>query len=350
MNIVLALGPLLVAAALMLPAAPLPRVLVLGQDHLAPRPTFVEALRIQATGLAAVDAGPTLGSTTVGDRLDEAAAMAGKERAILALWIEQAASKDRSGLDFVVYAVGKDRGRALIEVARLRAEEGPDLDRALALKVGEFLDTLLAAHPTEVDVARTFAEKAIAPSTEPSSLPQKPAESLIVRFVGDVGAVVAIGTASTGVQSGLAVSAGARLGRRTWFAEACGGLRLLTDADVSNLSGRLVMHEKMMSGALRLVGLYDRFAFGGFVEGGGRLLDAEGTSPTGGRGAVSRTVPALAFGGEARVALSGSAAVRAGAGLEVDVKRQTFSIDGLPVSDLGRLRPTGALSVVFSIP
>src|SRR5258708_187534 len=182
----------------MLPAAPLPRVLVIGQDHVTARATFVEALRIQVTGLAAVDARPALGSASLGDRLDEAAAMASKERAILAIWIEQAASKDRGGTDFVVYAVGKDRDRALIEVARLRADEGPDADRALALKVGELLDKGLADRPAEVDVARTFVEKGIAPPLEPATpLHHAGGGPPMMRFVADIGAVVAIGTAST---------------------------------------------------------------------------------------------------------------------------------------------------------
>jgi len=345
-----AFGPLLITAALMLPAAPLPRVIVLGQDHLTARATFVEALRIQVTGLAAVDERPALASGSLGDRLDEAAAMVGKERAILAIWIDQAASKDRSGTDFVVYAVGKDRDRALIEIARLRADEGPDIDRALALKVGEFLDKVLADRPVEVDVARTFSEKTIAPSADRATPPRHVGGPPLLHFVADVGAVVAIGTASTGVQSGLAISAGARLEHGSWYAEILAGLRLMTDADVSNASGRLLMHEKMVSGGARLLGLHDRFAFGGFFEAGARMLEADGTSPVGGRGTASRTIPALAFGGESRVALSGTAGVRAAMGLEVDVQRQTFSIDGLPVSDLGRVRPTGSISVVFSIP
>jgi hypothetical protein len=42
--------------------------------------------------------------------------------------------------------------------------------------------------------------------------------------------------------------------------------------------------------------------------------------------------------------------LRAAAGLEVDVVQQSFSIDGVPVYDMGRLRPTASASLVFSVP
>jgi hypothetical protein len=49
------------------------------------------------------------------------------------------------------------RHRALIEIARLRADEGPDIDRALALKVGAFVDTLLAERTPERGRRSRFA-------------------------------------------------------------------------------------------------------------------------------------------------------------------------------------------------
>jgi hypothetical protein len=124
----------------------------------------------------------------------------------------------------------------------------------------------------------------------------------------------------------------------------------MTDADAHGPGGNVSLEEQVVGGGARALALRGRVAFGGFLELTARLLDAQGTSPAGGRGAVSRAVPALLGGGEARLGLGSQLALRAALGLEVGLRRQTFSIDDNPVSDLGRLRPTGALSIVFSTP
>jgi len=315
-------------------------VLVLGSESAPVRPAFLELLRIQVVKSALVEAGPPLQTTSLPDRLAEAAGLVEQQDAILAVWVEEAAAQDPSVSDFVVYAVGKERHRALIEIARLRAGEGPDIDRALALKVGAFLDMLLAERAPEVDVARSFARGDLAP----------PMARLSIRFMGEVGAVTALGITPDSVQGGLSVALGGRLGGRSWLGEAYGALLVLTDIDVTGSAGRLSVSEQVLAGGVRALHLRRRFALGGFFQAGARLLDAKGTSPPGGRGTLSRTVALLLWGAEARFELASRIALRGAAGLELDLTRQSFSIDGARASDLGRLRPLAMLSFVLAAP
>src|SRR5689334_3025797 len=85
------LAPLLAAAALLAAGsarAQQSRVLVLGSNGTPPRPGFVEALRIQLVGRAAVEAGAALDELTLGDRSDEAAQIVESRGASAAVWME----------------------------------------------------------------------------------------------------------------------------------------------------------------------------------------------------------------------------------------------------------------------
>jgi hypothetical protein len=341
----------LTLAALSASAGSLPRVVVLPSDQSPVVPAFVEALRIQVVNRAEVVVGPPLRSHSLGDRLPEASRLVGDGHAALAIWIEESSSQEPSVREFVVYAVGKQEHRALIEVARIRADEAPDTMRALALKVGAFIDTVLATKGGAPELGRGL-EAERPPGAEVAPAPLESRSRL--RFVAEVGAQGAISTSSSGAQGGLGVAAGARLDRGEQLFELYGGLGLFGDLHIDGAAGALTVREKRVVGGARALfvpgRLPPRLAFGALVEGGARLLTADGVSPSGGRGSVDRAVPVLAFGGEARLLLGASAALRASLGLEVEATRQTFGIDGVAAADLGRLRPIGAISLIFSVP
>jgi hypothetical protein len=338
---------LVTLAVLPASAEPLPRVVVLPSEQSPVVPTFVEALRIQVVNRADVVVGPPLRSQSLGARLREASRLVGEGQATLAIWIEESSSQEPSVREFIVYGVGRQEHRALIEVARIRADEAPDTMRALALKVGAFIDTVLAVKERGPELARGIDGE----GPPPAPLPESRSRS---SFVAEVGALGAISTTSAGAQGGLAVAAGARLDRGAQLLELYAGLGLLTDLHVDSAAGDLTVREKRVVGGVRALFVPEqvrpRVAFGALVEGGARLLTADGVSPSGGRGGVGRTVPVLAFGGEARLLLGASAALRAAIGLEVEATRQTFDIDEVPAADLGRVRPMAMISLVFSVP
>jgi len=339
-------------ASLSAPPA-LPRVVVLPSDQSPVVPTFAEALRIQVVDRAEVVVGPPLRTQSLGDRLPEAAREVESSQATLAIWIEESSSREPSVREFVVYAVGTQEHRALIEVARIRADEAPDTMRALALKVGAFIDTVLSSRDRPPDLARAL-ESEHPPSAAPAPTPPPEGNPPRVRFIAEVGGLAAIATTSVGLQGGLAIGVGARLDRGSGLFELYGGFDLLTDLQVRGTAGDLTVREKRVVGGARALLAPRRYrgrvALGALVEGGARLLGAEGVSPSGGRGSVDRSVPLVVFGGEARLGFSESAALRASIGLEVDASRQTFAIDDIAAADLGRIRPMCALSLIFSVP
>jgi hypothetical protein len=334
-------------------AAPAPRVLVVGTGDSPVRAAFVEALRIQVVTRAEVVEGPPLRADLLGDRFEEASRLVEAEQAVLAVWIDQSARRDQEALDFVVYAVGRQPHRALVEVARVRADEAPDTDRVLALKVGAFLDSILTTGGSDVDLTRSFGKTALpadASRTVPVLAPSRPR----ARFVGEVGGVGALAVPSAVFQGGVGLSAGARLERGGHAAEAYAALRLLSDARGSGVAGSLAVSERLLLGGVRMLFFREqsgeRLAIGPFLEAGVRFLDAEGTAPGGGRGSAERTVPVVAPGAEVRIGFGRALELRVFSGLEVNLIRQTFSIDGVPVYDMGRLRPTAGLSLLFAVP
>jgi hypothetical protein len=335
-----------IVTALLQGTAPPARVLVVGTGESPVPVAFVEALRIQVIARAEVVEGPPLKATLLGDRFEEASRLVEAEHAVLAVWIEQAARQDHEVLDFVVYAVGRQPHRALIEVARVRADEAPDTDRVLALKVGAFLDSILTTGGSEVDLARSFGQTALPPETA------RPV--LHLAFVGEVGGIVTLATPAGVFQEGIGVAAGARLAGARRAGEAYAAFRLPTDANAAGAAGRLAVRERLLVGGARVLFFREPsrapLAFGAFLEAGVRFLDGEATAPGGGRGSADRTVALAVTGGELRIGLGRTLALRLFAGLEVDAVRQTFSIDDVRVYDMGHVRPTAGLSFVFALP
>jgi hypothetical protein len=343
-----------VSMALSQAASPLPRVLVVGTAQGPVRAAFVEALRIQVVARAAVVEGRPLETTLLGERFEEAARLVETENAVLAVWIEEATGGDRPTRDFVVYAVGREPHRALVEVARVRADEAPDTDRALALKVGAFLDSILTAGDAAVDLARAFGKTAFPVDGGPPAVVPGASSAPGLRFVGEAGGLVAAAVPSAAVQGALGVAAGARFGRQARYGEAYAALRFFSDLDVVGPGGRVTVRDRLLLAGARVLFAGERpearLAIGAFLEAGARFLDADGVSPGGGRGGAARTVLVVVPGAEARLGLGRAAALRLSAGLELDAVRQRFSIDDVPVYDMGRLRPTAALSLVLAAP
>ena len=105
---------------------------------------FLAALRIQLGGVYALrERAPELPGGLPA-RIAAATEQAGRERALAAVWVEDA-SVAHGMHTAVLYVVGRRQGRALLEVVQVPSARGPDLPRVLALKLGELLTELRVA-------------------------------------------------------------------------------------------------------------------------------------------------------------------------------------------------------------
>lgn len=105
--------------------------------------TFAAALRIQLGDAYALHELALSLPAALPERIARATALVSAEQALAAVWMEDSAGGRgvRSG---VLYVVSRREGRALIEVVQVPSARGPDLARALALKLGDLLRELQA--------------------------------------------------------------------------------------------------------------------------------------------------------------------------------------------------------------
>jgi hypothetical protein len=305
-----------------------PRVLVMRRAEGPDRPAFDQALRIQLVGEAELSTGPPLGGETLPDRVEEAAAAVGREDAVIGAWLESGETRGELHL----FIVGRRRQRALIEVARLPADQGPDVDRTLALKVREVLDSVLASQSERADVAGALDT------------------------VGGRGRfTVALGffaaTPSGSVDHQLGASLGAHLGLPLGplMAEAAVGMRFPTDLSASRgRVGRVSIDELSPWLDLHLHGGDGDLRVGGYAGVVLRVLMAEGVTDAGTVGTATVLAPALGLGAEGRLRLGDWLWLGLGLGGELTLHRPAFSLNRREVADVGRLRAVGQLSLVIT--
>lgn len=310
------------------------RVIVFGTATGSPRTAFVEALTIQLAGDAHVETGPTLSATTLAAQIDAAVEVMGARDATVGIWTEVVEPNARV-FDLVLYAVGRKRDLALVKVARVAVVEGDDVDRALALKAGEFLDSL-------IDVPEIERLVVPAPDPAPTTSPRS-----IVRAFAAIGGGIFAGAGPT--QGALGIEGGIRIGRSTNAVEIALAFRLPSAIDRTIDAGTLSIDERASAIGVRALRTFGTTtAVGVDAELGARHVDALGIAMDGVVGRSSRWVPTAGGGGEVRSSL-GRVALRAALGIEVALIDQEFTIDQRVVVGLGRVRGTGQLSLVISL-
>ncbi len=315
-------------------ASAAPKVLVFGTEDGPAPPGFVQALAIQSAGNLEVKAGGSV-SGTVGDKLRSVEQPLRAEHAIVGIWVER--SSDPSRGEFVVYVASKQHDRVLVQVVRLPGKDEPETDRALALKVSEVLDRVVAASG---DVTTAVAEP------EPS-VPEEPGprwQPLVL--VGVAAASAGNGRSETAI--GGLLGAGVRRTNGRFVAELTLELRpfLPVESESSTGTARLTELDAFLRAHALLSG--GPLAAGIQLATGPRILQATGTAPDGRSGDATRVVPMVHFGPEARFALGEVVSLRLAFGLDVSLRRQRFSVLGGEVADLGSIRGSGDLSAIVA--
>jgi hypothetical protein len=318
-----------------------PLVVILGTDDTPPRPGLVEALQIQLTTSAAVKTGPHVtGSLPL--KLEQATAALKASRATIVVWVETAEETQTEGEELVLYMVGQKRDRALIEVARLPSSDPPSVDRALALKIREVLESVLSEPPPQ-NLARQIGGRAQRQRGAPSTPKERPGPAL--RLLAELGIVVA-----TDPQVGGSFGVGGQVEIAPWLVEASLDGYVASDLKASGPEGRVIADERGVVGGLHVLHALGPAAIGASLYGGARLLDLEGFSSDGRYGSAARTIPILRLAPELRVAVLERLHLCARVGLEAALTREQFTIEGAPIFHLGRARGFGNLSLLFSVP
>ncbi len=329
-------------------------VVVVGSEGQAARAGLVEALRIQLLGTGRVDRGPILAEQALAAKLREATRVLEAGQASLVVWVEQASPAEGGPAEILLFVVGRRDARALVVVTPIPAGEAAEVDRALALKIRAVLDETLVEGPT----ARALVESDATPPARPAPSRPRPPEpprlgadpSLSVAALVELGGVVWSGAGTVGPRPGAAAGGGLRVEHGLVAAEVVGTFRAATDFTLQGREGTLEGHELMVVGGPRVMVGDGGLGVGAHAAFGGRFLDVEGLSASGGAGAEHRVVPVLEVGPEVRADLAGWASIRLAGAVEVATLRQRFTINGEPIVDLGVVRGLLGLSLVVTAP
>jgi hypothetical protein len=313
---------------------------VLLEDVAAPASSGLGyALRIQLTGVARVDVRQATETTGVSGRVRSASELAQSEDVLLVVWTEPAVVLADGSREAVLYVVGHKQGRALLEIVRVPGDEGPDVDRTLALKVRELVDEVrhnrAQAAASEL-MLEPAAEPAPGPVGAPGWGPRVAAGGLVGTFTGsELG------------QWGARLAAGAARRDGRLRLAGSGQLDVFSEIELSSAAAQVELFE-LAPGVLAQAQLRQGAIWLGLRAGLSlSVIDAQGQGARG-RGEASRLAPAWSAGVEVEVPLLDGIGLVAALELQARFRRQRFSVEGAEVVDLGRLRPLASIALSWS--
>jgi len=331
----------------MVAAIALLRVLVLTSESTPEPERFVELLGIQLSRIATVEVGPAMIDGHLSDKVEMAVDEADARNATVAVWIERGRQRKGDKIEFVLHIVGRRQGRLMVEVFRLPAKDGPNLDRTLALKVGEVLDKMLvplAPEPTVTWVDPTATERL--PPVAPPHEPRRPG----LTFAAEVGARGSAGLDAPEAAAGVYLAVGVRRPVADFLGEAYVSGGIDSGSNTATAEGTVDTDEIVAAIGARLLSPIGRLHLGAQLELGMRLVTADGVTPRGREGSENVALAAVLGSLEARWRLRSSFELRAAAGVEYSPDRLSLTVNQAPIVDLGRVRPVVQLGVVFLVP
>jgi len=169
------------------------------------------------------------------------------------------------------------------------------------------------------------------------------------RFSVAVGFHAAAPSGSVDHQLGASLGAHLGLAAGPLMAEAAIGMRFPTDLSADRRrAGRVNIDELSPWLQLHLHGGDRTFRVGGYAGGVLRVLMAEGVTEAGTVGTATVVAPALEAGAAGRLRLGDWLWLGLTLGGELTLHRPRFSLNRREVADVGRLRPTGQISVIIT--
>lgn len=311
-----------------------------------PRGGFIDALRIQMTDVGKVETGPDIGTGTPARRMRRASEEVVRRGARAAVWIELGSKPDTQST-YIMHVVGRRRGKWTLEVRTLEARAGPAMERALALKVRDVLDSLLDSldqqrPPQPITKAITGAG-AFAGAPLLPTIRERTGLWLGLSARGD------IGNGSPIAQVGGFAAFGLRIPRGRLALEPFVGVGFALGQTASGSAGSVDTDEVI--GALGARGLTDRgpVQLGVGLDARLRYVAADGATTSGMTGSGSVVIPALGIAGEIRIVLTRKLALRGALAIEAATRRRRFSVNDTVLIDVGRVRAEAQLGLVVSV-
>jgi len=339
------------------------RVLLVQEAGAPARPELLLALRIQLTGAAEVETAAVPDSQSTTARIESASVLAGAENALAVVWTEGPIVTQDGSQEAVLYVVGQQHGRALLEVVRVPGDSGPDMDRTLALKVREIVDALQAARahapgaalltPTgtaQKTSARAAPSPTPAPSPGSSPAPSSPAAEAHWTAAAALGVLASAQAGAAYGQWGAGIGVGPRLNLAANTLRLSGmlGLALYPRTEVQKAGARVGIVEITPSLALHAQSKQGPLWLGARVGGALAFISADGRNAQGTRGVADQQLASLLFGVDAELPLGANLGVSLAVALEAHLRRQRFAVDDKQVADLSRLRPLAMLALTWS--
>jgi hypothetical protein len=309
---------------------PPPRVVLIQPEGEPPRPGLEPALRIQLRGTAEVIAVPRAFASDMPARLAAASALAEEHNADWVLWTDPPQTTAPQSEQAVLYLVGRQNGRALIEVVRVPGGEGPEVDRSLALKVHELIDV------------REGAAYALGNAEVPEPESERKRVQLWLE-AGAQGTIEGDGGAALDVLVAIGPSVSTPSLMVALPIELAIGLPRHIERGGDEVSWTELGATLWLKLGARL---------GPAVVGGGlgaklAFTDVEGTTQAGRQGTATELLPSMVASIDGELPLSASLGARLAVGTELRFKRQHFLIEGDDVGNTGRIVPFARLSVVW---
>ena len=313
-----------------------PLVIVLAPPS-QPTPSYLDALRIQVRGVATIDVEPHVDSVALASRVAHASRVLSRRGAALVVWADTVMGEQSR--DPIVYAVGKNDRRAVMEVVELHEPQSPEQDRVVALKIAALLDDVL--HRASLrDVVPPFSDLTF----------QASKRRLAWGGEARVGAFLGTGSGSVGGQAGIQLAAGPGLRTRRFEAELAMTVGLLSNQHNQSPAGQIDTSQWTLGLAAGGRYRWDRFSLGPSIGASFRVVSATGQTVDGRMGDAVRWVPTGRLGLEVRYRFWDRLSLRANLGAEMAFERQRFSLVGQPAVDLGRIRGVAELDVVIFLP
>jgi hypothetical protein len=326
-----------------------PVVLALAADE-AVSTDFADVVRVQLASTAELRIGGTVGPGGLDARIASASAAAEREGAVFAFWCDRSAATLGGAVTATLHVVGRGPDLALVRVVRVSSAPGPELDRALALKLAELLDTLVPAALAS-SAAAALAEPLAAATAElaPAVLP--PPQGDRWRLALEVGAIGAIGAPVETLQAGARLGAGVRWSTAPASLELLAAGQLLSPARWARAQGSVEVLEVEALATLRaLASVHPSVQLGGLVELGARFAEARALASDGRAAGAARAIGVAAAAVELRVVAMSVLDVVLDIGVTIATVATRWAIDGEVVLDQGHLRPLARLSIVIAVP
>lgn len=330
----------------------LPRAVLIQPEGEPIRPDLEPSLRIQLRSSAELSALSRRLPADLPSRLALAGEVADAEQADWLLWIEPAEAERSAGEpsaaseQVVLYLVGRREGRALVEVVRVPASEGPEADRSLALKVGELIDAHGSAKPAlgnkvVASPAPALAEAPPSPVTPAADEPRPRVQLWL-----EAGGQLALG-GDAGAALDVLVALGPSVAVSTLLIALPVELTVGLPRRVEQSGDEAEWSELGVALWAKLATRLDRLLLGGGL--GAKLVftDVEGTAASGKRGDAHDLLPALLASADGELLFTESFGARLALGAELRSKRRHFVLEGENIGNTGRVVPFARLSLIW---